>query len=75
MCDSPCHGPRQAPLAQALVVTGSTISATALATTGTPTLDALMLIAGAGAAGAASVRLSTGRTLRTVLTGWLNSNN
>ncbi|AYV25193.1 hypothetical protein EES41_00435 [Streptomyces sp. ADI95-16] len=33
-----------------------------------------MLSAGAGAAGAASVRLSTGRTLHTVLTGWLNPN-
>lgn len=74
MCDSPCHGPRQAPLAAAISVSGSTLSAAGLVATGTPTLDALALIAGAGAAGAASVRLGTGRTLRAVLAGWLSSN-
>lgn len=73
MCEPLCTHSRQAPMAAAAVVTGSTISAAALATTGTPTLDALLLIAGAGAAGAVSVRLSAGRPVRTLIRSLLGS--
>ncbi|MFJ2825986.1 hypothetical protein ACIO7M_33535, partial [Streptomyces toxytricini] len=52
-------------------VTVSTLCATALTATGTPITDALLLVAGAGAAGAMAGRLSSGQPLREVTKAFL----
>ncbi|MFD3940557.1 hypothetical protein ACFWSF_37990 [Streptomyces sp. NPDC058611] len=75
MCEPLCRDGRQAPIAGAAVVTSSIVSGSALVATGTPITDALLLIAGAGVAGALSVRLSGARTARAVIRSLLNSAN
>ncbi|MGW1643069.1 hypothetical protein [Streptomyces lavendulae] len=66
-------GYRPAPAGNAVAVTVSTLCATALTATGTPITDALLLVAGAGAAGALSGRLGSGRPVREAIRAVLNS--
>ncbi|MGW4688491.1 hypothetical protein ACWEPM_26850 [Streptomyces sp. NPDC004244] len=71
--NEPVPDRRQNPAGNAVAVAVSTLCATALTATGTPIADALLLVAGAGAAGALSGRLSTGRPVREVIRTFLNS--
>ncbi|WP_405681115.1 hypothetical protein OG239_00620 [Streptomyces sp. NBC_00868] len=64
---------RQIPAGHAVTVTVSTLCATALAAAGTPVADALLLVAGAGAAGALSGRLGSAKPVREVIRNLLNS--
>ncbi|MDJ0382017.1 hypothetical protein [Streptomyces sp. G-G2] len=73
MCELVCEGRGHAALGNAVIVSVSTLSAAVLCATGTPTAEALLLIAGAGATGAVSARLSTGRAVREVVRRLLNS--
>ncbi|MFF4104279.1 hypothetical protein [Streptomyces sp. NPDC001903] len=64
---------RQSPAGHGVAVAVSTCCATVLAATGTPISDALLLVAGAGAAGALSGRLASGMLVREVIRNFLNS--
>lgn len=64
---------RQTPAGNGVAVAVSTCCATALAASGTPIADALLLVAGAGAAGALSGRLAVGMPVREVIRHLLNS--
>lgn len=57
----------------AVAVTVATLCATALTATGTPIADALLLVAGAGTAGALSGRLASAKPVREVIRNLLNS--
>ncbi|GHE45678.1 hypothetical protein GCM10017778_31790 [Streptomyces vinaceus] len=66
-------GQGQSPAGNGLAVAISTCCATALVDTGTPLADALLLVFGAGAAGALSGRLAVGTPVREVIRNLLNS--
>ncbi|MFJ4321095.1 hypothetical protein ACIP46_38330 [Streptomyces lavendulae] len=66
-------GHRPARAGNAVAVAVATLCATALTATGTPVTDALLLVSGAGAAGALSGRLGSGRPVREVIRTLLNS--
>ncbi|MFD0272235.1 hypothetical protein ACFVGY_37570 [Streptomyces sp. NPDC127106] len=71
--NEPAPDRRPNPAGNAVAVAVSTLCATTLAATGTPIADALLLVAGAGTAGALSGRLSSGRPVREVIRNLLNS--